>query len=133
MRKGLVYWLPPVAWMAVIFALSAQPDLPRPPGPWMEKLFDKAAHGVTYGFLAWLLLRALRQHYSASARLLAVCVVLATVYGLSDEYHQRSVPARNASLMDLAADALGAGVAMLLAAWLERRRVRAGRLPAAQR
>jgi VanZ family protein len=133
MKRFLAYWLPPVAWMATIFVLSAQPDLPQPAGPWLENVTDKAAHAVTYGILAWLVLRAVRQHRPVSVKLLAACAALATAYGVTDEFHQMFVPGRNASLADLAADALGAGVAMVLAAWLERRRVRARRLSAAQR
>ncbi len=122
MRKFFLYWLPPLAWMGLLFALSAQPDLPHPPGPWMERLFDKAAHAVSYGVLAWLLLRAFGQHHPRSVGLRALCVVLAVLYGASDEYHQAFVPGRSASLADLAADVVGATVAMLLLAWLERRR-----------
>ena len=122
MKRFLLYWLPPLAWMGLIFALSAQPDLPYPPGPWLEKLFDKAAHAVTYGILAWLLLRALRLRYPLSAALLIVVVVLVVAYGISDEYHQSSVPGRNASLADVAADGVGAALAMAAAVWLAHRR-----------
>jgi VanZ family protein len=40
---------------------------------------------------------------------------LACVYALSDEWHQTFVPGRTAAWDDLVADALGAGVAILLA------------------
>ena len=122
MKRFLLYWIPLLAWMGLIFALSAQPDLPRPPGLLLEKLFDKAAHVVTYGILAWLLLRALRLRCSLSAALLIAVVALVVAYGIGDEYHQSFVPGRDASLADVAADGVGAALAMAAAAWLAHRR-----------
>jgi len=43
---------------------------------------------------------------------------LAVAYGVTDEWHQRFVPGRSATLGDLAADAVGAVVAVAIAwAW----------------
>jgi VanZ family protein len=93
----------------------------------MEKLFDKAAHAVTYGILSLLLLRTLRLRYRPSRTLLVAVVALTVAYGASDEYHQSFVPGRSASLADLAADGVGAAIAMAAVAGLRRCR-RAGRL-----
>jgi VanZ family protein len=124
-KRFVLFWLPPLAWMGLIFALSAQPELPLPPGPWMEQVFDKLAHAGLFGVLAWLVWRAFRQHRGPSFSLLVLCVAVTVVYAISDELHQSFVPGRTPSVADLAADAAGAAGATLLARWLERRRARA--------
>jgi VanZ family protein len=47
--------------------------------------------------------------------------LLGSLYGLTDEFHQRFVPHRSAELGDWAADTLGAALGALLA-WLVLRR-----------
>ena len=110
--------------MGLIFALSSQPDLPQPPGPWPENVYDKVGHALLYGVLAWLLWRVLGQRYASSAVLAAACTALAVAYGVSDEFHQAFVPGRTPSVADLAADGLGAASAMLLLTWQAQRKAR---------
>jgi VanZ family protein len=121
MRRSFWRWFPPLAWMGLIFVLSAQPDLPRAPGPWLDTLLKKAGHAGAYGLLAWLYQRALRPRFRGST-LRVVSVGLAVVYALSDEYHQTFVPGRKGRLSDVAVDGVGACGAMLLDWWLVRRR-----------
>jgi VanZ family protein len=132
MRQFLWRWLPPLAWMGVVFFLSAQPDLPRAPGPWLDTLLKKISHALAYGVLAWLYQRALRLHLRASMALRVVSGGLAVVYALSDEYHQTFVPGRNGQLFDVMVDGAGAGGAMLLDWWLERRRALSRQMSAAR-
>lgn len=122
MRRSLWRWLLPLAWMGLIFVLSAQPDLPRAPGPWLDTLLKKAGHAGAYGVLAWLYQRALRPRFRDSTALRVVSVGLAIAYALSDEYHQTFVPGRKGRWSDVAVDGVGACGAMLLDWWLERRR-----------
>jgi VanZ family protein len=121
-KRFVRYWLPLLAWVALIFLLSAQPELPQPPGPWLENVRDKVAHAVSYGVLAWLLWRVLRLFYPPTASLGLICVTLVVSYGASDELHQAFVPGRTASFADLAADAFGAVLATLVLVWAGRRR-----------
>ena len=105
--KLLTHWLPVFLWCAIIFAQSAfaTPDI-GPHWPYM----DKFAHLGIYGLLAVLLCRALHAgtHFSGRPLKLALTVtVLTALYGLSDEWHQSFVPARNAEAADLLADLLG--------------------------
>ena len=123
MRGFLRCWLPPLAWMGLLFVLSSQPTLPSAPGRW-DVLLKKAGHVLAYGVLAWLYRRALCQRLGegrAPATLRVVSIGLAVAYGLSDEYHQTFVPGRNGNLLDVAVDGGGACGAMLLDWWLERR------------
>ena len=128
--RFLWYWLPPVAWMAMIFALSHEPNLPAPPGPLLDTLVMKTCHVITYGVLAWLFWRALRQHADGSPLLRVVSVGLAVLYGMSDEYHQSFVPGRYGRLWDVVIDGGGAVVAMLLDWWRARRRALSRQTPA---
>ena len=122
MKRLLWLWLPPVAWMGLIFVLSAQPDLPSlgPPGTWSDTLFRKAGHVAAYGVLAWLYQRALCQRFPDSAASRAVSVGLAMVYGVTDELHQTFVPGRRGRLVDVVVDGIGAGSAILLGRWVKR-------------
>jgi VanZ family protein len=135
MKWFLRYWLPPLAWMGLIFFFSAQPDLPQAPGPWLDTVLKKTGHAMAYGVLAWLYLQVLGQHFGAGrsrAILRIVSIGLAAVYALSDEYHQTWVPGRDGNLLDVAVDGLGACGAMLLHWRLERRRAVPRQTPAAR-
>ncbi|MFQ6102612.1 MAG: VanZ family protein [Anaerolineae bacterium] len=123
MKHFLSHWLPPLAWMGLIFLLSAQPDLPEVPGPWLDTLLKKTGHALGYSILAWLYLRPLRErfHHATVPRVLGFG--LAVLYALSDEYHQTFVPGRKGTLWDVAVDGVGACGAMLLDWRLQRRQV----------
>jgi len=110
-----------VAYCGAIFWLSSQPEPPAPdltfPGA------DKAAHALIYGGLAGLTSTGIRRSRKWSdPRLLRYGpLVFAVFYGLSDEVHQLFVPKRSFSLLDLAADALGAAlVQWVLCLWVWR-------------
>jgi VanZ family protein len=109
----LAWILPAVAYAAVIFWLSHQPN----PLPGLTARFsDKLLHAVEYAGLAGLLavgLARLRPGWLARAALLAM--LLASAYGLTDELHQAFVPSRDASLLDWAFDTIGAVVGGILA------------------
>ena len=112
-RRRLAAWLPVGLWAGVIFVLSSIPgtrfpavDLPHS---------DKLVHAMLYGVLGGLLLRALDGHRGreAAAAKVLLAVVLATVYGISDEIHQLWTPHRTADWRDVAADAVGATLGVL--------------------
>jgi VanZ family protein len=122
MKRFLSHWLPPLAWMGLIFFLSAQPDLPQVPGLWLDTLLKKTGHALGYSILAWLYLRLLRGRFHRATAARAASFSLAVLYALSDEYHQSFVPGRNGTLWDVVVDGVGACGAMLLDRWLQRRR-----------
>jgi VanZ family protein len=101
------YWLPVMMLCVLIFVLSCfpSPDV----GPSFP-LKDKVLHMTAYGVLAALFFRACRATWPgqrSSAQLLAISVCFATLYGLSDEFHQAFVAARQADGYDLLADFMG--------------------------
>lgn len=118
MPKLLLNFLPPLALMAVIFALSAQPDLSTGLGFW-DLVLRKLAHLSAYGLLTLLWWRALAP---VSGRPLALAAVISFLFAVSDEYHQSFVEGRHGSPVDVAIDSLGIGGAVLLArtAWFRR-------------
>jgi VanZ family protein len=118
----LRYWLPPLAWMGLIFFVSSQPDVPSPPGPLLQELYEKGGHALAYAVLAWFYLRALRHSIRAASTARLIGGGLAALHALSDEYHQTFVPGRSGDLLDVLVDGVGICGAILLDWWLERRR-----------
>ena len=94
--------------MALIFVLSAQPDLNSGLGGW-DTLLRKLAHMAGFGLLWWLWLRAL----GPRATLAAAVITLA--YAATDEWHQSFVHGRSGRPADWLIDAAGVGIAIVIA------------------
>jgi len=109
-RPILYLWLPLLAWMGLIFGLSAQPDLPHPDIGWADLVLSNGAHAFVFGVLAGLWMRALGGRRHAWL----VALLLTMLYALSDEFHQLFVPGRCADPWDLLADGVGAVLALAL-------------------
>ncbi len=120
-RSLIAVWGPVWAAMALIFAASGLSSLPSA----ARALDDGVWHGLGYGFLAALLLRALAaaRWEAVTGRTALLAAALATLYGATDELHQWFVPGRAAQWSDLVADATGAAM-VCGAAWMWRARVR---------
>ncbi len=118
-------WLPAVAWAALIFALSAQPGLRLAPDEGVDLIVRKVGHMAVFGILALLVWRAL-ERTTTSRRPWAWALALTFVYALTDELHQSFVVTRQASLADVAIDAIGAVVAVAGLAFLRSRRLPRG-------
>ncbi len=108
-----------LAWMAVLFYLSHQPTLATP------MLFsgqDKLFHALAYAVLGFLLLgsRQLSGNGFNTAQVRS-SILIASLYGISDEFHQYFVPGRSADVWDWVADTLGAVIAVSLLAWSSRK------------
>jgi VanZ family protein len=93
-----------VVWAALIFVLSAIPTGGSTGG---VTLTGSLVHVSEYAVLAALLRRG-RFSFLAS-------IVAAVLYGATDELHQAFVPGRDAAIMDLAFDVVGALLGALLA------------------
>lgn len=77
---------------------------------------DKVMHAAAYAIFAALIFRALwTEAVPVPARVLALGVLLAAVWGATDEIHQWFVPGRCCDALDWTADVLGAALAAL--AW----------------
>lgn len=105
-------FLPPLAWMALIFAFSHQPRLPEVGGPWLDLLFKKGLHALAYAILAWLWLRALDPEHTGSRAARRTAFLICLAWALSDEWHQTFVPGRTGRLRDVAIDMVGSLAAL---------------------
>jgi VanZ family protein len=104
------WWATVAVYAGVIFVMSstAHPlGIQRlPPGG------DKVLHAAMFGGLSLTVWKALRCSAPrvSSIRLSMFAVLIATLYGLSDEFHQSFVPGREMDVVDWVADWIGACV-----------------------
>jgi VanZ family protein len=116
-NTALGRWLPVIAWMALLFTLSAQSRVPQLAQPLLDVLIKKTGHFTEYAILAALIWRALLWR----PRAWIAAWLLAMLYAGSDELHQRFVTSRHSSIWDVVIDGCGAATALLII-WLIRRR-----------
>jgi len=107
--------------MTAIFIASSIPKEEMPTFGFWDLLVKKGGHMVGYGLLAVAYLHALaRKSGGPRANLAQVvwAILLAGLYGATDEFHQLFVAGRGASLMDVMIDtvgaALGSGVRVMI-------------------
>ncbi|MFN0149293.1 MAG: VanZ family protein [bacterium] len=108
------YWLPVIAYAALILAVSSIPGSALAKLPF--SFWDKSAHVVEYGILSLLAGRAVRATFpgEGSSTRVALAVIAAVVaFGAIDEIYQ-GTRGRDADILDLAADAAGATLAQTI-------------------
>ena len=137
----LRYWLPAVAWAALISILSTDSFSSEHTGTvvlvalrWLlphasettlgllHLLIRKCAHLTEYFIFSLLLLRAIRgTERGWKLRWALLALAIAVMYAGLDEFHQSFVPSRTASPWDVLLDATGAAAAQA-AAWIAAKR-----------
>jgi VanZ family protein len=114
-----------LAQMLAIVYLSSLSRIDVPAG-WSGR--DKLVHASVWCVLGALFaLTAIRP----GTRSAVIAVAAAVVFGASDELHQSFVPGRDASLLDLLADTVGAIVGAFAVTWYSARRWPAPSSPSA--
>ena len=131
------HWAPVLLWMAVISYFSSRSTLPSPfSSPKYGAFFHSVAHFGEYAILSALLYRALAKQYQlvgAKAnpgegesleleikcwplehRSLGLSFITALLFALLDELHQSFIPGRDAELVDVAVDAVGMSVGLIV-------------------
>ena len=100
------YWLPVVAYLAVVQFLGTQQDLSL---PMLFPNVDKVVHVLEYAGLGALLARALRVTLGVPApiRTAMLALGLGLCMGAADEFIQSFFPGRMSSVNDLLADVTG--------------------------
>jgi VanZ family protein len=110
MKKALPF-LPAALYYGLIFFLSSRPlklDVSLPN-------FDKLAHGAAYGLLGFLLAFGFFKLLRFSLKTKQGGVILTgVILGILDEIHQIFVPGRTPDPLDVAADAVGIVLGLIL-------------------
>ena len=104
-RIEFLPWLWPVLLALTIVVASGRGSVAAP----NIIDFDKAAHFSIYGLLATLVARA---GFPERRRWWAILIV--SLFGLTDEWHQSFTPGRSVEIADWVADTLGAILAVAL-------------------
>ncbi len=108
MKKKILYWLPPILWMSLIFTLSSRQRISVSDITSVNFIFFKSLHIVEYAILFFLLFRALyRTTRLPLQQIFYVAISIAILYGVSDELHQTLVPTREGSPRDIVIDSIG--------------------------
>jgi len=105
--------------IAAIFIFSSIPSKEMPRFGQYDFLLKKGGHAIGYGLLA----AAFWRGFNWSGRLWWLALLLAALYSVTDELHQRFVPGRHSSAVDVAIDSLGAAIMLGVCAFARRVRL----------
>ncbi|MFZ5933134.1 MAG: VanZ family protein [Patescibacteria group bacterium] len=112
MKKILKLWVPAFLWAAVIFLFSSFPTSKTSEIYWQDFIVKKSAHIVEYGIFAILLYRALKNSGVEKKNAGLIAILLAVIYGATDEYHQSFTPGREPRVRDIFFDTIGSVLAI---------------------
>ncbi|MBI2641153.1 VanZ family protein [Candidatus Roizmanbacteria bacterium] len=110
LRKLILYWLPPLFWMIIIFYLSSRMSVKVTGTLLYDFLIFKGLHMIEYAFLYFLLFRAFFSIENKNITLkqkLIFPLIISLFYALSDEIHQTFVPTREGKIRDVIIDSFG--------------------------
>lgn len=103
--RMIVYALPALGWMSIIFYLSS---LTASQMPSAHGIPDYILHAAIYFVLAFFLFVFFqRVHQRGLAVTFVLTMIVGLLYALSDEWHQSYVPTRSCSGWDILADMVG--------------------------
>ncbi len=108
----LVYWLPPLTVAGIIFKLSSGTVPTTSDVFWQDFAVKKLAHVLVYGIFTILIYRALTASKVAKKKAIVWAIILAVIYGITDEYHQYFTQGRESRVRDVFFDAGGSALAM---------------------
>lgn len=105
-EKPVLAWTLAAMYAILIFVLSSFPYSPPQP-PILKEVSATFKHVLEYSIFGFLLLACFRSNQKTKKFAFLVAIITATLYGLTDEFHQLFVPYRTASLIDALADSIG--------------------------
>src|SRR5437899_8893274 len=144
-RVFLIYWLPVIIWMGVVFSASTsafsarhtsriigpilrwfKPDVTDETISRVQLVFRKGGHLSEYAVLGMLFWNAWRKPVRGDQRPwswheAAIALAFSAAYAITDEIHQAFVPGRQAQATDVLIDSVGAAIGLLLL-WMFGRR-----------
>lgn len=114
--KQLSAWLPVILWAFLIFRFSSGTVPLASSIYWQDFAVKKTGHVLLFGALAILIYRALRMDGVNRKKAAIWAVLLAFIYGVSDEYHQMFTQGRESRVRDVFIDG-GGSILIILAAY----------------
>jgi len=110
--KNILRKIPAILAMAALFKLSTLPG--NDPLLNSIHLSDKIEHFIAYfvlgiTFCIWI---PSKKWFAKPVVYGVIVIVLCTLFGISDEYHQKFVPGRSCDLYDLAVDSTASVIAV---------------------
>lgn len=111
--KSILYWVPALVWMLVIFLLSNRQSIEVAQIQVVNFLVFKSLHIVEYCTLYLLYVFALKK--SGNKHPVLYATYLAIIFALSDEIHQMGVPTREGVFRDIIIDSIGVCFGALIA------------------
>lgn len=115
----LWYQGPAILWAIALFAQSSVSGDDIPEFGFLE--YDKVIHFLIYVVFAAVVHRAIRYQSalpSIAQHHFVATLIIVSLYGATDEWHQAFVPGRDASIEDWLADTAG-GIVYLAGFWMK--------------
>ena len=112
--RKLSLWLPPILWALLIFHFSSGTVPVASTVAWQDFAVKKTGHLLLFGFLAILVYRGLRGEGLERKKAAILAILIATTYGMTDEFHQMFTQGREARVRDVFIDAGGASISVFL-------------------
>lgn len=106
----------PFLYMMAIWMMSSRPAnaLVELPNLDWDAFIKESLHLIEFAILYVLLVLALLTIRGLSPKLNLICLLIASLYGITDEIHQSFVPYRSATMIDVVKDITG----VLVASWI---------------
>ncbi len=143
LSNAIIYWIPVIIWMLLIFSLSAQPasqsnglskDVTKiiidtisrvvpldieistvaDKGIQLNHIVRKLGHFIEYLILGVLVMNAFKKCGYKNNKILCYSIIFCILYASSDEIHQLFVPGRGGQVKDVIIDSFGAMVGITL-------------------
>ena len=111
--KLLKYWLPPILWGLIIFSFSSLRVGSSNEIYWKDFVIKKTAHIVEYAILAVLLYRAMIGSDIEKKKAIIFAILIVSLYGFTDEFHQSFTPGREPRIRDVIIDTIGGALGVL--------------------
>ncbi len=133
--QAFLWWLPVIIWAGVIFWMSTKTFGPAFTDRLLNDVLNilhlqvsphtfhllalgtrKLGHFTEYAIFAIFLYHAIGDGHRRAwnSRKALTCILLAGLYSLTDEFHQRFVPGRGPSIVDCGFDTIGATLGMVI-------------------
>lgn len=117
-EKQLSAWLPVILWALLIFHFSSGTIPVASTIYWQDFAVKKTGHVLLFGAMSILIYRALRMNKVDRKRAAVLAVILSTLYGATDEFHQMFTQGRESRIRDVFIDGLGATLVVLVVYYL---------------